>query len=213
VHDQPWTAAPLVALDLEGTGGQNREHEQILEIAVVPLIGGRPDMTRAWQTLVNPGRTIAPRPWISPELTGGILRTARPFSQVAGDIVARVHQRVVVGHNVAVDWRLLHRHLPDLENQALIDTARLFRHLHPDARRWSLGTLTDRYELTGHVNALASGSRPHRALWDTVAAALLLSALVKELPSGTDMTLASLERVAALDKAPAEASQQTALDI
>ncbi|KIH99553.1 hypothetical protein LP52_06630 [Streptomonospora alba] len=39
--EQPWTQAPLVALDLEGTGAQDRENEAILEIAAVPLAWSR----------------------------------------------------------------------------------------------------------------------------------------------------------------------------
>lgn len=38
-----WTAGPLVALDLEGSGAQDRANEAILEIAIVPLIAGQPD--------------------------------------------------------------------------------------------------------------------------------------------------------------------------
>src|SRR5258708_15685421 len=35
-----WTTAPLVALDLEGSGAQERDDEAVLEIAVVPLVAG-----------------------------------------------------------------------------------------------------------------------------------------------------------------------------
>ena len=38
-----WTTAPLVALDLEGSGAQDRDNEAILEIAVVPITAGQPD--------------------------------------------------------------------------------------------------------------------------------------------------------------------------
>jgi hypothetical protein len=36
-----WNDAPLVALDLEGSGAQDHDDEAILEIAVVPIISGR----------------------------------------------------------------------------------------------------------------------------------------------------------------------------
>ncbi|HEX5287580.1 MAG TPA: hypothetical protein VFX25_01820 [Streptosporangiaceae bacterium] len=35
-----WTAAPLAALDLEGSGAQDHDNEAILEIAVVRRISG-----------------------------------------------------------------------------------------------------------------------------------------------------------------------------
>jgi DNA polymerase III subunit epsilon len=51
---QQWITAPLVALDLEGSGLQDRDNGAILEIAVVPLTDGRPDADAAYTTLVNP---------------------------------------------------------------------------------------------------------------------------------------------------------------
>jgi DNA polymerase III epsilon subunit-like protein len=67
-----------VALDLEGSGAQDHDNEAILEIAVVPLTGGRPDTASAYTTLINPGRTIPGRPWISPGLTTAVLAAAPP---------------------------------------------------------------------------------------------------------------------------------------
>jgi hypothetical protein len=56
-----WTTAPLIALDLEGSGAQDRDNEAILEIAVVPITAGHPDISAAYSTLINPGRTIPRR--------------------------------------------------------------------------------------------------------------------------------------------------------
>jgi hypothetical protein len=39
-----WTTAPLVVLDLEGSGAQEHDDEAILEIAFVPVITGLPDI-------------------------------------------------------------------------------------------------------------------------------------------------------------------------
>ncbi len=49
-----WTTAPLVVLDLEGSGAQEHDDEAILEIAVVPVIAGQPDVAAVYATLVNP---------------------------------------------------------------------------------------------------------------------------------------------------------------
>ena len=54
--DAPWHQADLVALDLEGSGAQDRENEAILEIAlVVPLTAGKPAVAEAYATLKNGG--------------------------------------------------------------------------------------------------------------------------------------------------------------
>ncbi|MUL41570.1 3'-5' exonuclease [Streptomonospora sp. PA3] len=177
-EQQPWTDAPLVALDLEGTGAQDRENEAILEIAAVPLAGGLPAMAQAYETLINPGRPVPRRPWISPGLTDAVLAQAPSPGVVDPDLATRLEGRYLVGHNVGVDWRLLHRRFPDVHPAGMIDTLRLAKRTGATSR--SLSALVEDYDLTGRVSELAPDGRPHRALWDTVAAALLLKALVTE---------------------------------
>lgn len=185
--DRPWTKAPLCALDLEGSGAQDREHEAILEVAAVSIIGGSPDMPSAYESLVNPGRSIPQRRWISPGLTDDVLRQAPHPEQVGIELQDRLSGRYLVGHNVGVDWRLLHRHYPGLRPLGLIDTLRLARATRLDGSK-SLGALLDRFALRSAVDELVPGGRPHRALWDTVAAALLLSALINTGDPAVDST-------------------------
>jgi DNA polymerase III epsilon subunit-like protein len=207
-----WTTAPLVALDLEGSGAQDRDSEAILEIAVVPITAGQPDMPAAYSTLVNPGRTIPRRPWISPGLTSDVLARAPAPAEVEPELARRVDGRAVVGHNVGVDWRLLHRRYPAIAPAALIDTLRLARSLNLDSKN-SLSALTAHLGLTAQVEHLAAGSQPHRALWDTVATALLLPALIaRHWPSG--VTLGALLEAAAagLPAGPARSRATTVQD-
>lgn len=107
---QPWHTAPLVALDLEGSGAQDREREAILEIALVPLVDGAPDLGGAFSSLVNPGREIRQARWISPGLTNEVLSQAPAFGDLVDQIAGHVTDRWLIGHNIGVDWRLLHRH-------------------------------------------------------------------------------------------------------
>ena len=67
-----------------------------------------------------------------------------------------------------------------------------------------------RLSLTPEIDRLAVGSQPHRALWDTIAAALLLPALVSlAWPGGA--TLADLLSVAEIDlAAPSPATSHSA---
>jgi DNA polymerase III epsilon subunit-like protein len=191
-----WMTAPLIALDLEGSGAQDRASEAILEIAVVPLTNGQPDMPAAYSTLINPGRTIPHRPWISPGLTTTVLAAAPIPAEVEPELARRINGRAIAGHNVGVDWRLLHRRFPAITPTALIDTLRLARHLNLDSKN-SLSALTAHLGLTAQVERLAAGSQPHRAQWDTVATALLLPALIARYwPSGA--TLDALLEAAAI---------------
>jgi DNA polymerase III subunit epsilon len=179
-----WTTAPLVALDLEGSGAQDHDSEAILEIAVVPITAGQPNISAGYSTLINPGRRIPHRHWVSPGLTTVVLAAAPGSAEVEPELARRVNEHVVVGHNVSVDWRLLHRRCPGIAPAALIDTLRLARRLNLDSKN-SLSALTAHLGLTAQVEGLAAGSQPHRALWDTVATALLLPALIARCwPSG-----------------------------
>jgi len=171
----------LVAIDLEGSGAQDRDNEAILEIALVPIIGWQPDTGGAYCTLVNPQRPIPRRPWISPGLIDETLRKAPTIADVEPELARRINGKYLVGHNVGVDWRLLHRRCPTVIPAGLIDTLRLARKIDPDAQH-GLATLLERHGLTRQVHRLAPGSAPHRALWDAVGSALLLAALATQLP-------------------------------
>ncbi|MFE7462439.1 3'-5' exonuclease [Nocardiopsis terrae] len=199
--DRPWTEAPLCALDLEGTGAQDRENEAILEVATVPVIGGSPDLSLAYESLVNPGRPVPRRPWISPGLTDKVLSEAPGPERVGSDLGSRVSGRYLVGHNVGVDWRLLRLHYPGLRPLGLIDTLRLARASQSKGAK-GLGVLLDRFALRGKVVELVPCGRPHRALWDTVAAAVLLARLVEDDPAVR--TLGDLVSVASVPLGPAE---------
>lgn len=192
----------LVAIDVEGSGAQDREREVILEIALVPIIDWRPDMASAYHTLINPQRRIPNRPWISPGLTDTVLREAPPMASVAPELVRRVNGRYLVGHNVGVDWRLLHRRCPAAAPTGLIDTLRLARKITISVKR-DLSALAEQFSLTGEIDRLAPGSGPHRALWDTVAVALLLPCLA-ESTSGHPPEIDAVIAMAGTTFAPAD---------
>jgi len=175
----PWHQAPLVALDLEGTGAQDGSREAVLEIASVPIANGRPDTSNAYHTLVNPRRPIPTRPWTSPGLTNRALRDAPGLDTVEPALAARLNGHYLVGHNVGVDWRLLKQRCPSIKPAGLIDTLRLAR-CHGIAGGNGLAQLIAAYDLTAMIDALAVGSQPHRALWDTIATAVLLATLVRQ---------------------------------
>lgn len=202
-----WHQADLVALDLEGSGAQDRDHEAILEIALVPLAAGQPALAEAYATLVNPGRPVPARPWIAPGLTNDVLSRARPLTAIEPELADRITGRWLVGHNIAVDWRLLHRRCPSIAPAGLIDTLRLARACRIDAGGKSLTTLLDHLGMTATVTRAVPDGQPHRALWDATGAAILLGGLVtRRWPAG--VALAGLCAVAALpDLAPAQAPE------
>src|SRR5260370_5739436 len=107
-----WKDAPLGPLDLEGSGAQDRDDEDILEIALIPIADGHPAIASAYTTVINPGRPIPRRPWISPGLTSDVRAAAPGLVGVAAELTARLEGKIIVGHNVGVGWRLLHPRCP-----------------------------------------------------------------------------------------------------
>lgn len=66
-------------------------------------------------------------------MNNATLRAAPPIADLEADLAARVNGRYLVGHNIGVDWRLLHRHRPTVNPAGLIDTLRP-AHAHPEAK-------------------------------------------------------------------------------
>jgi DNA polymerase III subunit epsilon len=144
-------------------------------------------------------------------VTNDLLAAAPALAEVEPQLAARLNGRVVVGHNVGVDWRLLHRRCPAITPTGLLDTLRLARAHAPkppaDGRRGnSLTVLLDRLGLTDRVQQLTGpGSQPHRALWDAIAVAVLLESLVARAFQA-DPALAELLAVTGLNLAPEQAT-------
>jgi DNA polymerase III subunit epsilon len=176
----PWHTAPIVAFDLEGSGAQDRDREAILELAAVPLVNGQPSPDQGFSTVVNPGRPIPRRPWISGGLTDDRLAEAPTITDISPHLTDAINGRWLLGHNVNVDWRLLRHHVPQLRPAGLIDTLPLARRAIRDGKR-SLTDLIRHFGLTEAVDAAAAGSQPHRALWDATAVGYLLSSLTAAL--------------------------------
>jgi DNA polymerase III epsilon subunit-like protein len=79
----------------------------------------------------------------------------------------------LVGHGVRSVWRLLSKALPGLEPAGFADTLKLAERVHGKGGN----TLAERVAAAGlgaATDALAPGRAAHNALWDALAAALLL---------------------------------------
>ncbi|PZG45978.1 hypothetical protein C1I98_14860 [Spongiactinospora gelatinilytica] len=80
----------------------------------------------------------------------------------------------------------------------MIDTLRLARVIHLGKQRLSLTDLLSRHGLTQQVNVLVPGQQPHRALWDTAGAALLLPDMIRQLPGEGTLSFSALKKIAGL---------------
>ncbi len=99
--------ARFASVDLETTG-LNPKKDEIIAVGIVPLDGTRILAGKAYYTLVKP-REFS----IEAVKVHGIdprqLESAPSFSEVADEIYERLHERVIVGHAAAMDYRFLRK--------------------------------------------------------------------------------------------------------
>lgn len=179
------TGLPRFAVvDIETSGLSTRRH-RILQIAVVIVEGGH--IVDEWSSLVRL-RWRFQR--IGPRRVHGIdramLRGAPRLRDVLAELGRRLDGAVVTAHNIGFDWpfivRAAHRSGIALPAGPRLCTLRLSRSLDPDRREsHRLGDACARYGI--------SNERPHDALHDARATALLLPHLLAGhgVRTGTDL--------------------------
>ena len=184
----------LVALDLETTG-LNQDKDTIIEVGAVRFqIDGT--ILDEYQTLVNPGRTLAFR--IS-QLTGidnAMLAQAPSWWDVRDEVAAFIGDAPVVGHNVMFDVNFLRSHGVH-PSGPLLDTFDLATVLMPGLSRYNLGSIADALDVRLED--------AHRALHDARATALVFARLLERgilLPRPVHQAIARLLKGKAWRYAP-----------
>jgi DNA polymerase III, epsilon subunit and related 3''-5'' exonucleases len=110
-----WRAHRYAVVDLEGSGGQDKEKEQILAIAIVTISGGKVRTDDLFYSLVKPGRPIKRLPWLMHNITNETVKDAPRFHELERSIGERLRHAVFVVHNARIDWKLLSRYMPILK--------------------------------------------------------------------------------------------------
>ncbi|HXE58594.1 MAG TPA: 3'-5' exonuclease [Gemmatimonadales bacterium] len=179
----------FAVVDVETTGTRARGDDRITEIAVVVVCDGRTEL--AFESLINPGRSIPP--WVS-RLTGitdALVRHAPRFEEVIDRVLAVLAGRVFVAHNAGFDWAFVSAEVRRARELALVGprlcTVQLARRLVTGIRSRGLDALT-------HYFGLENPAR-HRAAGDALVTAqvlLRLLALAEERGARTLEDLAAL---------------------
>ena len=91
-------------VDVETTGLSPGHHHRVIEVAVVHVdSSGR--RTDEWCTLVNPRRDLGAQHVHG--ISAAEVRRAPEFAGIAGELAARLSDRVLVAHNLSFDLRFL----------------------------------------------------------------------------------------------------------
>ena len=164
----------FAVIDLETTGLNPHTHDRVVELAIVH-VDDYGNTTERWETLINPGRDLGPQSIHG--IRAADVLDAPAFTEVVGDVIELLQDRVLVAHNASFDSRFLysefeHAGLPVWQQPDWLCTMQLARQCIPGAGR-SLADCCAAYdiELVG----------AHRACVDALATAQLLSAYMSTI--------------------------------
>ena len=162
----------FAVIDTETTGIHSSS-DRIIEIAIVSMTMDG-EIIDKYCTLINPERDVGPTSIHGISATD-ILK-APEFYQVAGDIVRRIRNKILVGHNLAFDWSFLRTefaligfHLPESHANHICTQSAMLR----------MGC-SDR-SLAGACRAFGvQQGNSHCALHDALATAALIGFIIRE---------------------------------
>ncbi len=155
---------PLVFLDLETTGA-TASFDRITEIGLIEVERG--EFVREWSTLVNPEMRIPPFIESLTGISNDMVALAPTFAEVAQELKARIHGKLLIAHNARFDYGFLKAEFGRLEmkySSDLVCTVKLSRKLYPGHARHNLDSLMERHDIACDARHRALGDA--RVLWD-----------------------------------------------
>ena len=186
MNNLDWHQCPYVVIDVEGNG---QVPHDLIEIATVQIIDRQVQPAKSWG--VRPPRPITNRAVAIHGITNEMAAAYQPWSVSSAEILAEMEGRVVVGHNVGVDARVIVHTQPDWQPLALIDTLALAKHVLSGRNEYSLRALVS--DLLPDI----TGWTQHRAAGDALVTAHLfiwLASMLEEKLDPSFLTLAQIAR-------------------
>ena len=164
----------FAVIDLE-TSGLEPSNSRIIEIAIL-LMNSKGEIQEEYATLVNPGNGQVGPTFIH-HITEEAVSTAPTFEEIAGDILSRLENRIVVAHHAAFEDKFLasefRRAGVKLPALPTIDTLLLARQII-DLPNYKMDTVLQHFGI--------DGLDLHTALGDVRALAKILPEMLKQSP-------------------------------
>ena len=161
-----------VVLDTETTG-LSPEKDQMVEIGIITVKNG--EITNEYTSLIKPTIPISSEATAINGISESDLRDAPQLEDVVPDVVSRIKNQIVVGHNVTFDLAFVSRAISDhteIASISYIDTVKVARNCIP-GKSYRLQSLANRLCLdTGNA---------HRALDDAKTANSLLQYCIRKM--------------------------------
>jgi DNA polymerase III epsilon subunit family exonuclease len=174
-------------VDVETTGGSSFGADRITEIAAVVVERG--EITRVYESLVNPQRPIPPMVTRLTNITWEMVKHAPTFREIVPQVADAIRGHVFVAHNAGFDWRFVTTEIARATGERLegrrLCTVKLARRVLPQLSRRSLDYLARHYgvEITAR----------HRAGGDAVATARVFLRMLREVRDRGCATWSELE--------------------
>ncbi|MET9863100.1 exonuclease domain-containing protein [Streptomyces smyrnaeus] len=160
----------LLVVDVEGNGTNPPD---LVEVAALPVRGGRPDTSTAGAWLTKPRRPVTPFAARVHGLTNELLNAQPGWEEIAAQVHTLLGTSWVAAHNAHVDHRVLTAHLPRWQPAGVLDTLRLAKATYPGLPKYSLDALVAHVE----PDLTQAPAQRHRATFDAYATAQLLIAM------------------------------------
>ena len=203
--DSPWWHSSFIVLDLEGTGAQHKEQEGIVEIAAIEICN-KQLTTKYYYTLLNPQIDIPPMISRIHGLKNKDLENEPILDAVKVDLLGFLNNKILVGHNVNVDYRLLKLKMPDYTPSLILDTKKISKHFWSSEPKHGLDDLIERFQIQNQLTDLPIKRGRHSAYYDAYATGIVfLKMLQEKFPEGA--TLKKVAEICSINSEPDKTAQ------
>jgi DNA polymerase III epsilon subunit family exonuclease len=203
----PWQESNFTVLDLEGTGAQHKENEGIVEIAAIQ-ISGKQLTDIYYYKLLNPQIEIPPMISRIHGLKNKDVENEPIFDSIKIELLDFINDKILVGHNVNVDYRLLKLKMPTYTPPLILDTKKLSKQFWPNESKHGLDDLIVRFQIQHLLADLPVKRNRHSAFYDAYATGIVFIKMLQE-----KIPYKSLKQVADICKIDSKSSEnnQTSL--
>ena len=190
-------ADTVVVLDFETTGLSPNGGDRAIEIGAVRIEKGK--ITDRFQSLMNPGKRVAPFIEDYTGITNAMLKMAPPCKTVMAEFADFVEDFDMVAHNASFDSRFLLAELERIKRSSPGEFACSMlasRRLYPDSPNHKLGTLVKYHRLPndGTFHRALADAEMTAHLWLKMLTDLEDNYLLKQVPFSLMQEMAKIPK-------------------
>jgi DNA polymerase III epsilon subunit family exonuclease len=175
----PWGNSNFIVLDLEGTGAQHKEREGIVEIAAIQ-INNKQLTSNYFYKLLNPQIDIPPMISRIHGLKNKDLENEPIFDSVKIELFDFLNNKILLGHNVNVDYRVLKLKMPNYTPSLILDTKKISKHFWKNEPKHGLDDLIERFQIENLLTDLPIKRNRHSAYYDAYATGIIFLKMLEE---------------------------------